>query len=67
MVTPLPLSEHQIVQAAQEMIDTHGAEALARALERIKAYDSEGFGSVAKTWELIAEVIRDMAETHPHR
>ncbi len=31
--------------------------------ERVKKLKSEGFDSVAKTWEFIREVIRDLQQT----
>ena len=44
------------------MIAEYGSEALTKADERANAYKSEGFDSVAKSWELIREVIEDLQE-----
>ncbi len=63
MVTPLPLDQSQIARAAEEMIAEYGSEALTKADERASAYKSEGFDSVAKSWELIREVIKDLQES----
>ncbi len=63
MVTPLPLDQSQIARAAEEMIAVYGSEALTKADERVKAYKSEGFDSVAKSWKLVHEVIKDMQES----
>ena len=63
MVTPLPLDQSQIARAAEEMIAEYGSEALTKADERANAYKSEGFDSVAKSWELIREVIKDLQES----
>ncbi len=45
------------------MIAEYGSEALTKADERTNAYKSEGFDSMAKSWELICEVIKDLQET----
>ena len=63
MVTPLPVNEDQIVQAAKEMIAEHGLSAISAAQQRVSVCKSEGFHSVAETWQLIREVIRDMQES----
>ncbi len=63
MVTPLLLDQSQIARAAEEMIAEYGSEALTKADERVKALQSEGFDSMAKSWELICEVIKDLQET----
>ncbi len=60
MVSALPLDESQIARAAEEMIAEYGDEALTKADDRVKKLQSEGFDSVAKTWELIREVIKDV-------
>ena len=62
MVTSLPMSDDQIVRAAEAMIAEHGSEALANAIRSADALRSQGFDSVAATWELICEVIRDLQE-----
>ncbi len=63
MVSALPLDESQIARAAEEMIAEHGDEALSNADEQINALKSEGFNSVAKTWEIIREVIKDVQKS----
>ena len=54
------------------MIAEYGSEALTKADERVntyksegrgKALQSEGFDSIAGTWELIREVIKDLQES----
>ncbi len=60
MVSALPLDESQIARAAEEMIAEYGDEALIKADDRVKNLKSQGFDSVAKTWELIREVIKDV-------
>ena len=62
MVSALPLDESQIARAAEEMIAEHGDEALTKADDRIKELKSEGFDSIAKTWELIREVIKGLQQ-----
>ena len=63
MVTPLPLDNFQIARAAEEMIAEYGSEALTKVDERVKKLQSEGFGSIAGTWGLIREVIKDLQES----
>ncbi len=63
MVFALPLDESQIARAAEEMIAEYGDEALSNADDRINALKSEGFDSVAKTWKLIREVVKDMQKS----
>ncbi len=63
MVSALPLDESQIVRAAEDMIGEYGGEALAKADDRVKNLKSQGFDSVAKTWELIREVIKDLQQS----
>ncbi len=63
LATPLLLDRSQIARAAEEMIAEYGSEALTKADERTNAYKSEGFDSMAKSWELICEVIKDLQET----
>ncbi len=53
MVSALPLDQSQIVRAAEEMIAEYGGEAITKADERFKELQSEGFDSVAQTWEMI--------------
>ena len=63
MVSALPLDESQIARAAEEMIAEYGDEALSNADDQIKKLKSQGFDSVAKTWELIREVIKDQPQS----
>ncbi len=63
MVFSLPLDESQIARAAEDMIAEHGDEALAKADDRVKKLKSEGLDSIAKTWELIREVIKDQPQS----
>ncbi len=45
------------------MIGEYGDEALTKADDRIKNLKSQGFDSVAKTWGLIREVIKDVQQS----
>ena len=67
LIRPLPIDDNQIVRAAKEMIAEHGDAAIGAVDQRISVCKSEGFHSVAKTWELIREVIRDMQESDAKR
>ncbi len=60
MTSALPLDETQIARAVEEMIGEYGDDALTIADDRVKKLQSEGFDSVAKTWELIREVIKEV-------
>jgi hypothetical protein len=57
------MTDDQIVRAAQELIAEHGNAAIRVAEKRISACTCERFYSIAKTWQLIREVIRDMQES----
>jgi hypothetical protein len=48
------------------MIGEHGPEALAEAKKRAQTLRSEGFESIAKTWDLICAVVRDLDGSEPH-
>ena len=63
MVSALPLDESQIARTAEDMIGEYGDEALTKADDRVKNLKSQGFDSVAKTWELIREVIKDLQQS----
>lgn len=63
MVSALPLDESQIARAAEDMIGEYGDEALTKADDRVKNLKSQGFDSVAKTWELIREVIKEVQKS----
>ena len=60
MISALPLDQSQITRAAEEMIAEYGGEALTKADERVKTLKSEGFDSIAKTWEKICEAIENI-------
>jgi propionyl-CoA carboxylase alpha chain len=60
MVEALPIGPDGIHRAAEEMITKHGPEALAEARKQAQTLRSEGFESVAKTWDLICTVIRNL-------
>ena len=59
MVATLPIDHQGIVRAAEEMISDYGTQALAKAEKRARELRSEGFDSVANTWNLIGEAIRN--------
>ena len=63
MVATLPIDHHGIVRAAEEMISDYGSDALSKARKRAQELRSEGFDSVANTWDLICEVIRDQQDS----
>ena len=63
MTSTWPLDEFQIAHAAEDVIREHGDEALTNADDRVKKLNSDGFESVANTWELIREVIKDEQES----
>ncbi len=63
LVTYLPIDDNQFVRTAKVMIAEHGDAAIGAigaVDQRISVCKCEGFYSVAKTWELIREVIRDL-------
>ena len=66
MVEALPIGPDGIYRAAEEMIGEHGPEALAEAKKRAQTLRSEGFESIAKTWDLICAVVRDLDGSEPH-
>ncbi len=63
MIEALPIGPNGIHRAAEEMIAEHGPEALAKARKRAQTVRSEGFESLAKTWDLICAVIRDVDDS----
>ncbi len=63
MVEALPIGPDGIHRAAEVMIAEHGPEALVKAKKRAQAVRSEGFESLAKTWDLICAVIRDVDDS----
>ncbi len=65
MVEALPIGPDGIYRAAEEMIGEHGPEALAEAKTRAQTLRSEGFESIAKTWDLICAVVRDLDASEP--
>jgi hypothetical protein len=67
MVSALPLDDSEIARAVEEMIAEHGDEALTKANDWVKKLNSEGFDSIAKTWMLIREAIKDEQESDNKR
>ena len=63
MVEALLIGSDGIHRAAEEMITDHGPDALAKGKKQALALRSEGFGSLAKTWDLICAVIRDLDDS----
>ncbi len=63
MTKPLPINGEQVAHAAREVIAQHGDSALIEADKQISAYKSEGFNSVAETWKLIHEAIRQIQQS----
>ncbi len=63
LASALSLDESQIARAAEDMIWEYGDEALTKADDRVKKLKSEGFDSMAKTWELIREGIKDLQQS----
>ena len=63
MVSALPLDDSQIARAAEDLMAEYGDEALAKADSQVKILKSQGFDSIAKTWELIREVIKDLPQS----
>ncbi len=63
LVTHLPIDDNQFVRTAKVMIAEHGDAAIGAVDQRISICKFEGLESVAKTWRLIREVIRDMQES----
>ncbi len=64
MAEALPVGSDGIHRAAEEDEKTdHGPEALAEAKKRAQAVRSEGFESLAKTWDLICAIIRDLDDS----
>lgn len=45
------------------MVSDYGSQALTKATRRARELRSEGFDSVANTWDLICEVIRDQQDS----
>jgi len=66
-ISPLPLSDLELRRAAEEIIAEHGDVALTQAEEHVRALTAEGFDSIAKTWERIADAIREMQRTKTGR
>ena len=63
MANHLPIDGEQVARAAEEMIAQHGNSALVEADKQIKTCEFEGFDSVAETWSLIREVIRQIQQS----
>ena len=60
MVEGLPIGPDGIHRAAEEMVAEYGPKALSIAKERARGLRSEGFESVANSWDLICNVIRKL-------
>ena len=67
LIRSLPIDDNQIVRAAKELIAEHGDAAIGVADQRISVCKCEDLNSVAKTWHLIREVIRDIRESDAKR
>ncbi len=63
MANHLPIDGEQVARAAEEMIAQHGDSALVEADKQIRTCESEGIDSVAETWKLIREVIRQIEQS----
>ncbi len=63
MVEALPIGPDSNHRAAEEMIAELGPEALAKAKKRAQSTRSEGFESLAKTWDLICAGIRGLDDS----
>ncbi len=59
-ILPSPLSDEHIKRAAEDMIRRHGSEATAKAEEYIEGLNSMESYSLAKTWEVIRDKIREL-------
>ena len=59
-ILPLQLSDEDITRAATDTIRIYGKGAAAKAQEYVDGLYSEGSQSLAKTWELIRERIREL-------
>ena len=63
MVSALSLDDSQIARVAEDMIGEYGDGALAKVDDWVKKLRFEGFDSVARTWELVREVIKDLQQS----
>ena len=62
MTTTIPIDRKGVVQAAEQMIDCYGSQALTKAMERAQEMRAAGFESVANSWYLICQAIEDRQE-----
>ncbi len=60
MIEVLPVTPKGIYQAAETWIGAHGSEALAEARKEAHAARAQGFESLAKTWDLVCAVVREL-------
>ena len=60
---PLPLTAADLKRAAEDLFADHGDSALGKAEERVRTLRSEGFESMARTWELFQEAAAQMQQT----
>jgi hypothetical protein len=65
MIEALPIGPEGIYQAAEKMIGEHGSEALAEANKEAQTARAEGIESLAKTWDLVCAVVRDLDNSEP--
>ena len=54
------MSDERIKRAAADMIRIHGSEATAKAEEYIEGLNSERLYSLAKTWGVIRDKIKEL-------
>jgi hypothetical protein len=64
MIEALPISPEGIARAAEELVAEHGSRALAKAREHAQTLRSEGYESLAVTWDLICTVVRDLSDSN---
>ncbi len=63
MVEALPIGPDGIHRTAKEMIAECGPETQAKAKKQAQTLRSEGFESLAKTWDLICAAILDLDDS----
>jgi hypothetical protein len=60
MIEALPIGPEGIYRAAEKLICERGSEALAEANKEAQTARAEDIESLAKTWDLICAVVRDL-------
>ena len=58
------MSETQVHTVARQMLEQHGAEAIAQAAQRAQACESRGEGEDAKEWRHIESAMKAMRGPH---